>query len=389
MNRPVEQALFSLLPTLNTTVPQPLLELADSLLAQSRHKASTLKPEEEIARPYACAHIACNRLKISLNLPPIEPRPPVPPRIYKRLYSHLDQILPGSTTPGRSTPKRNRIPSAKLRDQGIQPGNWPSVGLENTTPSKRLSLESPSHSASQKPKLPVHRRTAYRPATSDTRTGNLPAWIRPSLRLLCKELENSAIGPIVMAAIETIVMPHGRRTNDPWVMENLSSLLGSLFLYVWASVTMPRGLDESRYVSSRKRIVETLNGARSSVILKEDVSENEGLEGPAWWGWKEICVEDIDDAALWVNRHGWLESDWSQGIEDLIRANERHSDHQYDQGDVADYSEYRSVKRADTMFQERYDFLSHRKRREYAVWKEQIAKRIQALQSAPGSTLDS
>jgi hypothetical protein len=61
MNRSIDQALITLLPTLSSAPPKPLRELATSFLAQSRHKASTLKAEEEIARPYACAHIACNR----------------------------------------------------------------------------------------------------------------------------------------------------------------------------------------------------------------------------------------------------------------------------------------------------------------------------------------
>jgi origin recognition complex subunit 6 len=61
MNKSIEQALISLIPTHNTDLPQPLLDLATSLLAQSQHKASTLKQDEEIARPYACAHLACDR----------------------------------------------------------------------------------------------------------------------------------------------------------------------------------------------------------------------------------------------------------------------------------------------------------------------------------------
>ena len=69
MNRSIEQALISLIPTHNTDLPQPLLDLATSLLAQSQHKASTLKQDEEIARPYACAHLACDRYGPFLNEP--------------------------------------------------------------------------------------------------------------------------------------------------------------------------------------------------------------------------------------------------------------------------------------------------------------------------------
>lgn len=61
MSRTIEQALLSLLPTQNDNLPPALVELAGSLLAQSRNKASTLKAEEEVARTYACAHLACDR----------------------------------------------------------------------------------------------------------------------------------------------------------------------------------------------------------------------------------------------------------------------------------------------------------------------------------------
>lgn len=67
MSRPVEQALLSLLPTQNSDLPAPLVELARSLLAQSRNKVSTLKADEEIARTYACSHLACDRSERSLK----------------------------------------------------------------------------------------------------------------------------------------------------------------------------------------------------------------------------------------------------------------------------------------------------------------------------------
>lgn len=59
-HKATEQALASLLPMLEE-IPDLLLRLADSLLAQSRSSGGTLKPEAEIARPYACAEIACAR----------------------------------------------------------------------------------------------------------------------------------------------------------------------------------------------------------------------------------------------------------------------------------------------------------------------------------------
>src|SRR5262245_36847923 len=101
MNRAtIEPALTSLIPALNGPLPPELIDVAISLLARSRSVAHSLKADEEIARPYACAQLACERclvpsepqedlltrlrLKKKLNLPAITPRPPCPPRIYKK-----------------------------------------------------------------------------------------------------------------------------------------------------------------------------------------------------------------------------------------------------------------------------------------------------------------
>jgi origin recognition complex subunit 6 len=61
MSRPVEKALNEIIPRLSGPLPPELIELASSLLAQSRSKITNLKAEEEIGRTYACANIACER----------------------------------------------------------------------------------------------------------------------------------------------------------------------------------------------------------------------------------------------------------------------------------------------------------------------------------------
>lgn len=64
MSSAVEQALVSLVPSINT-LPIELTSLANALLMQSRSKATNLKPEEEIGRIYACAHLACEKCVFS------------------------------------------------------------------------------------------------------------------------------------------------------------------------------------------------------------------------------------------------------------------------------------------------------------------------------------
>ena len=61
MNRAVADILNSLMPGHGGFLPAELVDLAVCLLAQSRSQASNLKAEEEIARSYACAHLACER----------------------------------------------------------------------------------------------------------------------------------------------------------------------------------------------------------------------------------------------------------------------------------------------------------------------------------------
>jgi hypothetical protein len=60
-NRPVDQALATLLPTHAQDIPRELRSLALSFVAQSRSFSSSLKPDEEVARPFACAELACKR----------------------------------------------------------------------------------------------------------------------------------------------------------------------------------------------------------------------------------------------------------------------------------------------------------------------------------------
>ena len=68
MDRSIAQALSSLVPALTGPLPPELIDLAVSLLAQSRSKASNLRADEEIARSYACAHIACERCEATCSL---------------------------------------------------------------------------------------------------------------------------------------------------------------------------------------------------------------------------------------------------------------------------------------------------------------------------------
>ncbi|KAI0025286.1 hypothetical protein F4780DRAFT_775270 [Xylariomycetidae sp. FL0641] len=379
MSRTLEPTLLSLLPTYSTALPQPLLELASSLLAQSRHSAGVLKAEEEVARSYACAHIACERLKITLDLPPIRPRPPIPPRIYKRLYTHLDHVLPAASV-GKSP--RVRTPSSKLRDSGsLFSGGGNQRTPSRSVPSKDDSLaqfrspaakgtSTPARSGNRQPPRLAAKKKAGGP------TSALPAWVRPVVQLLCKELDGERIGRTVLAGMQTIVAPHGKRTKDEWVNENLTSLLAAVYCVTSSQVYVleqGKDLDARQYTRMRKSILRTLEVAPEKIVMK-DMDEDE-----LWIGWADIGTKDVDLAIAKVIESGWQKEEWFAGIKYLVDAQHSENDGEADvtmeDGDEARMGEELHIQRADTMFQSRWD-MTDRKRAEYREWRESILQQI-------------
>ncbi|KAI1337347.1 hypothetical protein F5Y15DRAFT_159358 [Xylariaceae sp. FL0016] len=385
MSRKLEPTLLSLLPTL-TVLPQPLLELASSLLAQSRHTAGALKTEEEVARSFACCHIACDRLKIDLDLPPIQANPPIPPRIYKRLYTHLDNVLPRHSV---AKSGRVRTPSSKLRESGLfgSAQRVPSRG----TPSRDEALakfrspaargdSTPTKSTSKPPAIPAKRKAGGVISA-------MPAWVRPTIQLMCKELEEERIGRTVLAGMQTIVAPHGQRTKDKWVNDHLTPLLSAVYFLVSSQVyVLEKGkeLDNKQYAKTRKSILRTLEGAQ------ENISVGGMDEDELWIGWTDVNSKDIDKAVAEVIGRDWQQGEWYTGIKHLVKADDA-QEHDGDDVDMQDgeegYSEKLHVQRADTMFQSRWE-VTDEKRREYQAWEESVMRQIEQLEQAKGAEME-
>ncbi|KAI1369024.1 hypothetical protein F5Y08DRAFT_294444 [Xylaria arbuscula] len=391
MSRTLEPTLYSLLPSHSTALPQPLLDLASSLLTQSRHNAGALKVDEEVARSYACAHLACERLKISLNLPPIQVRPPIPPRLYKRLYSHLDNVLPSTSL---SKPGRIRTPTSKARELGLfgSAQRTPS----RATPTKDVSLASfrspattrvdgsPTKSASKPPRLPAKKKAGGLSTT-------LPAWIRPTIQLLCKELDQEIIGRTVLAGIQTIVAPHGRQTKDQWVNDHLTSLLAAVYCLVAGQLYVIRqgqDLDNKQYAKMRNSILDILGYAQEKVTV-HGMDEDE-----LWIGWSEVTSKEIDKAMAEIIKRGWHKDEWFDGFEEMVRRAEPEADKHDEDVDMEEedtrVSERLHVQRSDTMFQSRWE-MTDKKRQEYREWKDDILKRIEEIErsQATGMEIDS
>jgi origin recognition complex subunit 6 len=340
-------------------------------------------------------------LKTTQDLPPIQPRPPIPPKLYQRLYNYLDRILPAASTPGRAT--FGRSPSSKSASDP------PSVARKlpsRVTPTKERAL-APFRTATtpgSKPNTPSNLRFVDTLGKSKGADVSFPPWVRPMLRFLCTELDNPRLTPLMMAGIDAIVLPHGRRSEDEWVNSNLGWVLGALYMYIWKRVYMPDGIDETLYVATRRDVVEALARARTAVVFKGSTEEG------VWAGWHATAAKDVDGALKWIRQHGWLEGDWAAGIDDFVAMMGREGLAEEvengngkgkgkgrgagkvgggvgdEDGDEADDSI--RVRRPDTMFQDRYDFLSERKLRAYSEWKSDILERIAALEREPDEVGD-
>ncbi|KAI9158313.1 Origin recognition complex subunit 6 [Paramyrothecium foliicola] len=378
MSRQIEQALLSLMPTQSTELPPTLVELAGSLLAQSRHRASTLKADEEVARLYACAHLACERLKISLNLPPIAPRPPIPPRIYKRLYTYLESILPSSSATDRSNAGRLRTPNSKARDLGSSPFSQQRPVPSRGTPTKEQSLaqfRTRARGESQTPTKTVERS----PGRQSKKT--LPPWVKPVGRFFCAETGNQRLASTVLAGMESILFPSNRATMDDWALQNMTALFAAIYFYVTMRVkAMASGqeMDRSTYVPERKAILALLKQARQDVSITAETEED------AWTGWESIKPGDFDAAVARVNEQDWLQQDWFEAIDDIVLMTGNEDVDMLDAGPTDSGSNVQ-IRRADTMFQDKYDYLSEKRQAEYGVWKENVLAKIDGLLAQDGT----
>ena len=197
---------------------------------------------------------------------------------------------------------------------------------------------------------------------------------------MCKELECSELGPTIMAGMESILIPHGRKSSDEWVNDNLTALVGAIYFYVSERAQWKSDHDQvdlSRYQAVRKEIIKTLEQAKESATFKGSDEEN------AWVGWHSIRPRNLDKAVMEVNKRGWLQSDWYQGMQDIIAPVDGNGvDDEDEDNDGVEQTQSLEVRRADSMFQDRYDLLSQRRKDDFKVWKAEILRRIGAAQTS-------
>lgn len=398
MNKSIEQSITGLIPSFGGPLPPELLNLALSLLAQSRSKASTLKPEEEIARPYACAQLACERLKQRLNLPTIISRPPCPPQVYKKLYAYLSTALPErSNRSAPSTPRKSQA-NTSLQQTPTKP-RTPSTRLRET-PSKR------DKSALQADHIASSKTSQYEDA---------PEWVMPTIRHLCKAFSTPAATPHVFVGVCSVLALHkssqpttttapsrvGMRIRrsaagptpaqsklEPIAEPRILGLIVALLFYVLARM-VNKETTPDQYLEQRDKAISTLG--------ELEVGKERG---------EESIQTDIEHFMREAQAEAWLKMEWflnvvagqpAAGTGSGERSEQVGVD-EYDEDDGGTVQGLSRRKRTNggvwderssngglqiglgTMMQDKVDYLSEDRQLDYLEWKAKIMARVEQVE---------
>jgi origin recognition complex subunit 6 len=202
------------------------------------------------------------------------------------------------------------------------------------------------------------------------------------------ELDQDRIGRTVLAGMQTIVAPNGRRTKDQWVNDHLTPLLAAVYCLVAGQLYVliqGRDLDNKQYSKIRKSILGVLDHAQEKVTI-QGMDEDE-----LWIGWSDVTSKDVDKAMAEVIKKGWQKDEWFTGFEQMVKISEADANNSGEDGDLDDkdnrIGEKLHIQRADTMFQGKWD-MTDQKRREYREWKDGILRQIEEIEQSQTQTTD-
>ena len=209
-------------------------------------------------------------------------------------------------------------------------------------------------------------------------------WVMPVIRRLCKKLEAPAAPHHIYAGVASIF---AARSRDDGSMDQLGLIkIPALIIVVFFLVaTRLAGIatPSKRYVYQRELAL---------TIMKELAAQDVELE--------EVDNADVDALMRQVGARKWTEMDWFANIQLGSGI-----DIEEDEANIVDEGplipgtrrEIRSLEESEpeylqpglgTMMQDKVDYLSDERRRDYLEWKTDILLRIQELEKEQESIMD-
>jgi origin recognition complex subunit 6 len=252
-----------------------------------------------------------SRLKTTLNLPPIEPRPPLPPRVYSKLYAYFDRTLTTSAarnrakalSPSKTSSSTLRSSPSKSTATSKQIQTLP----QRLTPGKEKSFESFRKKRAEKKGLKY---------TSNTeKDERVPKWVAPVIRHLCREMETPRAVPHLLAGAESVLcLPCPSDPNgdlEKGVEGKIPALIAALWFFVVVKMRGKEGQGKEN-LARKKMAREVLMRAKED----EGVMDRVGDEKGTWKGWEEISEKDVNAWRREIVLNQWREMDWYENIEE-------------------------------------------------------------------------
>lgn len=359
-----QQPLHNLLPTTNPLPPR-LVNLSASLLAQSRNRASNLKPEEEIARSYACAEIACKRLRAQLRLPPTSGRPPCKPGVYKKLLGFLEGVLgeaQASTTTNTSTPKKR---TADRQPKTISP-----------------SAKTPASAKKQAFAGTISENV------SDVNASDAPDFVMPLIRKLCKTFSTPLLPPHVYTGTCVVL-----KLSELWPPKRGSKgkikdevtfrspvMMVTIGVYFMVLSRMQKGRVTAEAFARRLgKALEVSELDTSPEDVEEWIKKTDAegwSRGQGWWDSVPEDVMDGDEVEL---------EEIDDGVEEdeVVASRSRRRRIHLDEEAEDDHEDV-LLPGLGSMMQDSVDWLSEEKKLRFLDWKDGIMKKIKAMDKGKG-----
>lgn len=195
------------------------------------------------------------------------------------------------------------------------------------------------------------------------------------------ETHQQHLATTVVAGMDAIVAPVGIRTDDPWINQNFTPLLAAVYFHVTIKVVAletEQEMTKEPFAAQRREILKLLSRAQAEVTVNAT-----GHQDP-WEGWDDVKPREFNSAVTQVEEQGWLDSDWFKGLADVVGGKDL-GKIEIVNGDDEDEDLPIQVRRADTMFHDKYDYLSEARQADYTTWKMGILHRISKLRAAGNS----
>jgi origin recognition complex subunit 6 len=187
----------------------------------------------------------------------------------------------------------------------------------------------------------------------------------------------------LLAGVESVIClpcpsdPNGE--GGKGVEGKIPALIAALWFFVVVKMRGKEGQGKEN-IQRKKMARDVLAGAQGDEWVREKVGEEEG----AWEGWEQVVDKDVNTWRMEIVEKGWREMDWFRNIVEGCGVDgdgESDDDGSNDEDDDIIEEIENGVRRpaVGSMIQEKYNYLSLAKRKEYAAWEGMMLAKIRKM----------